>query len=137
MQNRMSGVVVSLFGIVLLFFIIPSQTEAVDYGWLKPGTLPTIAAVIITVAGLLHSVFPKGEVAFNCTSMLRALLFFCIGVLGLWLMTISYMLAAPLLVLVLMWVIGERRWKWLFIGVVLMPTSIWFFIDYLLKRPLP
>lgn len=137
MQNRMSGVVVSIFGIVLLLYIIPSQTEAVDSGWLKPATLPTIAAIIITIAGLLHSVFPKGGMEFDRSSSLRALLFFIIGVLGVWLMTVSYLMAAPLLVLVLMLVIGERRWKWLFVGVVLMPVSIWFFIDYLLKRPLP
>lgn len=137
MQNRMSGIFVSFFGIVLLLYIIPNQTEAVDSGWLKPATLPTIAAIIITVSGFLHSIFPKGGVEFKPRSALRALLFFTIGGLGLWLMTINYMLAAPLLMLVLMWVIGERRWQWLFIGVAVLPASIWFFVDYLLKRPLP
>ncbi|BHH82426.1 tripartite tricarboxylate transporter TctB family protein [Desulforhopalus sp. 52FAK] len=137
MENRMSGVVVVLFGIILLVFIIPSQTEVVDSGWLKPATLPTIAAIIITVAGLLHSVFPRGGNEFDRNSSRRALLFFIIGVLGVWLMTVSYLVAAPLLVLALMLVIGERRWQWLLVGVVLMPVSVWFFIDYLLKRPLP
>lgn len=137
MQNRISGIVISLFGIVLLFYIIPNQTEAVDYGWLKPATLPSIAAVIITVSGLLHSVWPKGELEFEFTSALRALLFFFIGILGLWLMTVNYLVAAPLLMLMLMWVIGERRWKWFCIGVVLLPAGLWFCIDYLLKRPLP
>lgn len=137
MQNRLSGLFVSLFGIILLLFIIPNQTEFVDYGWLKPATLPSIAAVIITVAGLLHSIFPRGTVEFDRTSAVRALLLFFIGLLGLWLMTISYMVAAPLLMLLLMWRIGERRWKWLFIGVVILPASIWYFIDYLLQRPLP
>lgn len=137
MQNRMSGVLVSLFGIVLLFYIIPAQTETIDYGWLKAATLPSIAAVIISFSGLLHAVFPRGELELELTSSLRALLFFFIGTLGLWLMTISYMVAAPLLMLVLMWVIGERRWKWLFTGVAVLPACIWFCIDYLLKRPLP
>ena len=137
MQNRISGIFVSLFGIILLFFIIPHQTEAVDYGWLKPATLPLVAAVIITLSGILQCAFPQGKVAFQFTPALRGLLFFSIGVLCLWLMTLSYMIAAPLLMLVLMLVIGERRWKWLFAGVVLLPTCIWFCIDFLLNRPLP
>ena len=137
MQNRMSGVLVSFFGIVLLFYIIPNQTESIDYGWLKAATLPSIAAVIIILSGLLHAVFPRGELELELASALRALLFFFIGILGLWAMTISYMVAAPLLMLVLMWVIGERRWQWLVTGVAVLPACIWFCIDYLLKRPLP
>lgn len=137
MQNRVSGVLVSFFGIVLLFYIIPNQTESIDYGWLKAATLPSIAAVIITFSGLLHAAFPRGKLELELTSALRALLFFCIGILGLWTMTISYILAAPLLMLVLMWVIGERRWQWLVTGTVLLPAGIWFCIDYLLNRPLP
>jgi putative tricarboxylic transport membrane protein len=137
MQNRISGIFVSLFGVVVLFFVIPNQTEIVDYGWLKPGTLPSIAAIIIIVSGALHSVFPKGGVEFEPALALRALLIFSIGVLGIWLMTVKYLIAAPLLMLVLMWVIGERRWGWLFIGVVLLPAFIWFCVDYLLQRPLP
>ncbi|MFT5700041.1 MAG: putative tricarboxylic transport membrane protein [Desulforhopalus sp.] len=137
MQNRISGIFVSLFGIVVLFYFIPHHTEFVDYGWLKPGTLPSIAAIIIILSGALHCVFPKGRVEFEPALALRTLLIFIIGVLGVWLMTFSYLLAAPLLMLVLMWVVGERRWGWLFIGVVLLPTFIWFCIDYLLQRPLP
>ncbi len=137
MQNRISGIFVSLFGVVVLFFVIPNQIEIVDYGWLKPATLPSLAAIIIIVSGALHSVFPKGGVEFEPALALRALLIFSIGVVGIWLMTVKYLIAAPLLMLVLMWVIGERRWGWLFIGVVLLPTSIWFCVDYLLQRPLP
>ncbi|WP_167505923.1 tripartite tricarboxylate transporter TctB family protein [Desulfosediminicola flagellatus] len=137
MENRISGMLVSLFGIVVLFFVIPSQTEVVDYGWLKPATLPSIAAVIITLSGVLHSVFPKGAVEFEPASALRALLFLFIGALGVWLMTFNYLIAAPMLMLVLMRVVGERRWGWLFIGVVLLPAFIWFCVDYLLQRPLP
>lgn len=137
MQNRISGIFVTLFGIVLLAYLIPNQIEAVDYGWLKPATLPSIGAVIIILAGTLHAVFPKGGLEFELASALRAFLFFFIGILGLWLMTISYIVAAPLLMLVLMWVIGERRWKWLCIGVVMLPALIWVCIDFLLNRPLP
>lgn len=137
MQNRISGIVVSLFGIVMLFFVIPDQTESFDYGWLHPGTLPSIAAVIITVSGALHAVLPKGRVEFEPALALRALLIFVVGVIGIWLMTMSYLVAAPVLMLALMWGVGERRWGWLFIGVIVLPTFIWFCIDYLLQRPLP
>lgn len=123
---------------ILLFLIIPNQTEAVDYGWLKPATLPTITAVIITLAGILHAIFPKGGVELELSSMLRAFLILFIGVLGLCLMKYAgFIVAAPLLMLVLMSVIGERRWQWLLVGIILLPGFIWFCVDYLLKRPLP
>ncbi|TKB09701.1 tripartite tricarboxylate transporter TctB family protein [Desulforhopalus sp. IMCC35007] len=137
MQNRISGILVSLFGIAVLLFVIPGQIEVIDYGWLKPATLPSLAAVIIILSGALHSIFPKGGVDFDPALALRALLIFCIGALGVWLMTFSYLIAAPLLMLVLMWMVGERRWGWLCIGVILLPGFIWFCVDYLLQRPLP
>lgn len=138
MQNRLSGLLVSLFAVGILFVLIPTQTETVDYGWLRPATLPSIATVIIFIAGAIHLFFPRGKAELNVSAACRALLFLFIGITGLWAMqVIGFVAAAPFMMLAFMIGIGERRWPWLLIGVVLLPAFIWFCIDYLLKRPLP
>ena len=48
----------------------------------------------------------------------------------------GFLIAAPVLVLVLMLVIGERRPLWLFAGIVLVPLGIWSSIELLLKGSL-
>jgi putative tricarboxylic transport membrane protein len=138
MQNRFSGLFVSLFAIGILFVLIPGQTETVEGGWLSPATLPSIAAVIIFIAGAVHLFFPKGKAELNVSDAFRALIFLVIGIAGLWAMqVIGFVIAAPLMMLLLMIRIGERRWPWLVIGLALLPGFIWVCIDYLLKRPLP
>ncbi len=138
MQNRLSGLVVFLLGLAIIFILIPVATETVDYGWLRPATLPTIAASVISAAGLLHLLFPQGRIELNVASVLRAVLFLMIAVAGLWGMShFGFTIAAPLMMLVIMLIIGERRWPWLLTGVVLLPAFIWLCIDFLLNRPLP
>ena len=138
MQNRLSGLVVALFGLAIVFLLIPNQTEPVDYGWLRPATLPAITAVIIIISGLVQLLFPKGRTDVDVRAGLRVLFFFAIGIADLWLMhTAGFAVAAPLLLLVLMLTLGERRLLWLITGVILLPASIWFIVDYLLNRPLP
>jgi putative tricarboxylic transport membrane protein len=136
--NRLSGLVSVFIGMILMFWIIPNQTETVDEGWLRPATLPMITAVIVMVAGLVQSIFPKGTVQFEWRPSTKALLYLVMGIGGLWLMHgIGFIMAAPVLMLALMLKVGERRWIWLFSGVVLLPALIWFCVDFLLKRPLP
>lgn len=137
-KNRLSGLVVVIFGLLLYFWIIPTQTETVDSGWLRPETLPNITSVIIIIFGLIHFIFPKGSEEFDLAFTGRVGLFFVIGIIGLYLMSIiGFIFAAPILVLVLMLIIGERRPLWLIGGVILLPAAIWFFVDFLLNRPLP
>lgn len=136
--NRWSGLVAVMAGLILFFWVIPHHTEIVDSGWLRPTTLPKITAVIIMAAGLVHVVFPKGTAQLDAPAAGRALLYLVIGVSGLWLMhVLGFIIAAPLLMLVLMLKVGERRWKWILSGVVGLPAIIWFCVDFLLKRPLP
>jgi putative tricarboxylic transport membrane protein len=136
--NRLSGVVVVVFGLILLFWIIPRHTEPVDFGWLRPTTLPNITAVVMVIAGIIHALFPAGTSEFDARSAARAGLFFVISVAGLFLMRhAGFLLSAPLLVLVLMLMIGERRPLWLLAGVVMVPLGIWSAIELLLRRPLP
>lgn len=136
--NRLSGVVVAVFGIILLFWIIPRHTETVDYGWLRPATLPTITSVVVIISSIVHFVFPTGKAEFDVPLALRAGLFFAISLIGLYVMHLAgFLVAAPLLVLVLMLLVGERRPLWLFAGIVLIPLAMWSSIELLLGRPLP
>ncbi len=136
--NRLSGVVVAVFGIILLFWIIPRHTETVDYGWLRPATLPIITSVVVIISSIVHVVFPTGKAEFDAPLALRAGLFFVISLIGLYVMHLAgFLVAAPLLAMVLMVLVGERRPLWLFAGIVLIPLAMWSSIELLLKRPLP
>ena len=136
--NRISGLAVIIGGAILLFWVIPHQTEAVDYGWLKPATLPKISAIIIVISGLIHFIFPTGKADFDVAFSLRVGLFFVISCIGLYLMNlIGFVLAAPILIVVIMMMIGERRPLWLVSGIILLPASIWFCVSFLLNKPLP
>ena len=135
--NRISGVVVAVFGIILLFWIIPRHTETVDYGWLRPATLPNVTAIIVILASIIHVIFPAGKAEFDGPLAMRAGLFLVISLAGLFLMHhVGFLIAAPLLIAVLMLSIGERRPLWLAAGVVLVPLGIWSAIELLLKRSL-
>ena len=136
--NRLSGVVVTVFGIILLFWIIPRHTEPVNYGWLRPTTLPNVTAIIIVISSIIHVLFPLGTAEFEVQPAMRAGFFFVISLAGLFMMRLlGFLIAAPLLVMVLMLMVGERRPLWLFTGVVMIPLGIWSSIELLLKRPLP
>ena len=136
--NRMSGLVVAVFGAILLFWIIPHHTEAVDYGWLRPATLPIITAVVVLISSIVHFIFPTGNAEFNVKLALRAGSFFVISLAGLYLMhLIGFLVAAPLMVFVIMVLVGERRPLWLIAGIALIPLAIWSSIELLLDRPLP
>lgn len=136
--NRLSGLLATLLGLFLLFWVIPNHTEPADYGWLRPATLPAIAAIIIAGSGAIHFLFPKGKAEMEPMVLSRVVLFSGIGFLGLWLMKfLGFLVAAPLLMLTVMLAIGERRWGWLAIGVIVLPCLTWFCVDFLLGRPLP
>ncbi|MEJ2729564.1 MAG: tripartite tricarboxylate transporter TctB family protein [Deltaproteobacteria bacterium] len=136
--NRLSGVVVVVFGLILLVWIIPWHTEAADYGWLRPATLPNVTAIIIVISGIIHVLFPAGSAEFDLQSALRAGLFFVISLAGLFIMRhLGFLIAAPLLIMILMLMVGERRPLWLVAGAVMVPLGIWSSIELLLKRPLP
>jgi len=136
--NRISGLVIAVLGLILLFWIIPRHTETVDYAWLRPATLPIITAVIVIISSIVHLIFPSGKAKFDIALALRAGLFFVISLMGLCLMYfVGFLIAAPLLVMVLMLMIGERRPMWLITGIVLIPLAMWSSIELLLKRPLP
>ncbi|MEJ2097287.1 MAG: tripartite tricarboxylate transporter TctB family protein [Deltaproteobacteria bacterium] len=136
--NRLSGIVVVVFGILLLFWIIPRHTEPEHFGWLRPATLPDVTAVVMVISGIIHVLFPVGTAKFDVRPAMRAGLFFLISLAGLFIMHhLGFLIAAPLLAMVLMLMVGERRPIWLLAGAVMVPLGIWISIELILKRPLP
>jgi putative tricarboxylic transport membrane protein len=136
--NRISGLVVAALGAILLFWIIPRHTETVANAWLRPATLPIITAVIVIIASIVHLIFPTGKAEFDLPLALRAGLFLAISLIGLFFMhLVGFLIAAPLLVMVLMLLVGERRPLWLIAGVVLIPLAMWSSIELLLNQTLP
>jgi putative tricarboxylic transport membrane protein len=137
-SNRVSGLAVLMAGLLLLFWIIPSQTETMDSGWLKPASLPRITSVVMILAGLIQAVFPTGKVDVDLSFSLRVGCFFVISTAGLYAMSLfGFVFAAPALILVIMIIIGERRPVWLVSGIILLPLTIWCCVDLLLDKPLP
>jgi putative tricarboxylic transport membrane protein len=136
--NRISGLVFAVLGAVLLFWIIPQHTETVDYAWLRPATLPIITAVIVIISSIVHLIFPSGKAEFDAPLALRAGLYFVISLIGLFLMYFTgFLIAAPLMVMAIMLLTGERRPLWLIAGIVLIPLAMWSSVVLLLNRPLP
>lgn len=136
--NRISGLAVALVGLALYFLIIPANTETVDYGWIRPQTLPNICALLLAGAGVVHALFPSGSIEVDWRAVPRALLFVAVAVAGWWAMSFGgFRLAAPALVLATMLLVGERRWYWLLAGTIALPMIIWITVVLLLDRILP
>lgn len=122
----------------MIFWIIPEHTETVEDVWLRPTTLPYIAAAVVVFTSIIHLIFPRGKAELDISLALRAALFFIIALIGLWLMHVAgFLIAAPLLIAVVMFMIGERRPLWLIAGIVMIPLAMWSSIVLLLNRPLP
>ncbi|AVO38163.1 tripartite tricarboxylate transporter TctB family protein [Pukyongiella litopenaei] len=136
-QSRLSGLIVAGFGLILLLVLIPYGTERVDYGWLRPSGLPSALAWVLILSGLWAAWENAGTRA-DAGQLLRAL-----GLLGffaveLWLIgRIGFMIAAPVMTLALMLLVGERRPGWLALGALGVPSAIWLTVSQLLDRPLP
>lgn len=138
MTDRLCGLFFVLFGLMLFFYLIPTQIEPVDYGAIRPKTMPQILAVIIAVFGFILMVKPADGSNLQPMPWGRSSLIVAVLSGGLWLISLfGFIFVAPFLALVLMVIMGERRPLWLGLGVVGMPALIWFAVTILLERPLP
>ncbi len=137
--KRIEGLIFAALGLLLFFVVIPAHTETIDYGWLRPDTVPNLMAVVLFLCGVWMSFLPPAHEQtedphqiFRTAFYLGVIAFgvFCISVFG-------FLVMSPFLSLAIMLLIGERRWLWLAIGVAGMPAFIWFAVEILLDRPLP
>ncbi|HSH40756.1 MAG TPA: tripartite tricarboxylate transporter TctB family protein [Arenicellales bacterium] len=138
MTNRLLGLFFAGFGLLLILVVIPQQTEVIDYGWMRPRTLPVAMAIIITVAGAALALRPRGATDFEWGGAGRAALYLGLIAAAVWLIgRYGFEVVAPALALAVMLLIGERRPLWLALGAVVVPLAIWVAVVMLLERPLP
>lgn len=136
--DRLCGFFFVLFGLMLFFYLIPTQVETVDFGAIHPKTLPQILAIIIGVFGFVLMLKPADGSDLQQMPWGRSGLVVAVLLVGLWLVSVfGFVYVAPVLALVLALVMGERRPLWLGLGAVGMPALIWFTVTVLLERPLP
>ena len=136
--DRLSGAFFLLFGLAMVFIVIPTYVEDAQGGNLSPKTMPTIIAWVITACGGLLAVKPTTHTTPDARFFAQAAAY--VTVLGgaIYAMSlVGFIYVAPVLALVIMLLIGERRPLWLGMGVVLMPAAIWFLVTQLLERALP
>lgn len=129
--------IVILLSLVMLFFIMPNQIETVDYGRVIPSTVPTLVLWIIIGAGVVQLFQSREVIKFEAVILIRV-----VGFVGLLLAAVFAMerfgfeYTAPVLALLIMLAIGERRWHWLLLGGVVIPIGVWLIVEQLLDRPL-
>lgn len=137
-SDRWAGLFFLVLGAGLFAVVIPWQVEQVNYGWLRPRTLPLALSVVIGLCGLALLIRPPGDARPGASHWGRAMLF--AGVLGLGLGGVwrfGFLPAAPPLALAIMLLAHERRPLWLVLGAGGMPVLIWLAVEVLLERPLP
>jgi putative tricarboxylic transport membrane protein len=136
--DRLTGAFFLIFGLAMVFLVIPAYVEAPEGGNLSPRTLPYVVAWVISVCGGLLILKPTTHQAPDGRFFMQAGAY--VAVLGgsIYAMSLfGFIYVAPALALVIMLMIGERRPLWLGIGAVLMPAAIWFLVTQLLERGLP
>jgi len=135
--DRIATALIIVFGLVFLFWIIPAQIETVDYGRIIPSTVPTIAMWAIVIVALVQLFTDTSKTTLNTLVCVRAAGFVFVLIGSVFLMDrFGFEYFAPLLALVIMVAIGERRWYWLVFGGVVLPLGIWFLVENVLDRAL-
>jgi putative tricarboxylic transport membrane protein len=136
--NRFSASFFILLGLSLIYFVFPIEIEKLDYGWVRPQTLPNICAFLLITFGILHFIFPKGKIDLNFENAIWSSVFALVSfsaVFGFF--KFGFIYTAPIFSLMIMLLIGEKRILWLSLGVILIPFLIWLSVAEVLGRFLP
>ncbi|MEM7302971.1 MAG: tripartite tricarboxylate transporter TctB family protein [Pseudomonadota bacterium] len=133
--DRLSGALFLLFGLALYFAVIPAYVEIAEDGNIAPNTMPNILAWIIALSGACLVVKPTKIDAISFGQFSRMAAFVFVLAIGIYAMGwFGYMIVAPVLSLVIMAMIGERRWVWIAAGAVGVPALIWLLVTQVLDR---
>lgn len=136
--SRLPGAVIAAAGLFLLVSVIPNHTEAVDYGWVRPQTVPMLCGIALVLLGALQAVLPGGRADLSVREVARVALFVALTAGALFVMDrFGYLAGAAILALLVMLVVGERRPGWIALGAVAAPVVIWSIAVPLLGRVLP
>tara|TARA_R110000850_G_scaffold43806_13_gene112145 strand:+ start:1017 stop:1454 length:438 start_codon:yes stop_codon:yes gene_type:complete len=136
--NRLSGAFIVSLGLLLYFIVIPAHTEIVDYGWMRPQSIPNACAILLVFLGIVQTAIPTGATSVGFSEFLRVSMFALVTICALWAMAnFGFLAVTPLFVGALMLLVGERRIGWLLGGVIVLPLAIWLTVVPLLERTLP
>lgn len=136
--DRMTGAFFLILGLALFFYVIPEYVEDPDGGNLSPRTMPNVVAWVLAVCGGLLVIKPTDHAAPDMRFFAQATVFVVVLGAAIYAMTwVGFLYVAPVLALMIMLMLGERRPLWLAAGVVVVPAAIWFLVTQLLERALP
>lgn len=136
--DRISGIFFLLFGLAMYFFVNPNQIESVDGGNLAPQSLPNVVSIVIAFCGALLILKPTPHQVHDLRTLSRTGLYIIVLAAGIYSMSwFGFEVVAPIMALVIMVLIGERRPLWLVLGTIGMPLLIWFLVTHALGRALP
>ena len=136
--DRLSGLFFLFLGIALYVAIIPAHVEPSQGGSIAPNTVPNFVAIVLSICGFLLAVKPTDYETQSPKYFGLALLYIVTISLGLYAISLfGFLIVAPILALVLMLLMGERRPLWLVAGTVGTPFTIWLFVAQFLDRSLP
>ena len=136
--DRVSGGFFLLFGLAMYFYVNPNYIETIDEGNIAPDSLPNIVSIVIAICGGFLMLKPTAQQVRSPRSMAKAGIYVAILAASIYAMSwVGFVYVAPVLALVIMMLIGERRPFWLALGAIGMPAIIWFLVIHALGRSLP
>ncbi len=145
-SNRILGIVFMVFGLILLFVIIPTQIKDVKKAYTGTRVFPQVYAIIILVLSgvlLVQSFCQKNrESSFVIRFSLRGLKKVGVTMLLLIVSTavmnwIPYIPVTMVLLFLLMMLLGYRNWKAVIPVCVVLPILVYFFFRNGLRLYLP
>lgn len=136
LRPRIVGAALIALGLALAMVVVPAQTLQLGRAVMQPAALPAACGYAIALCGLVIALrpTPDGGAAF-IVPVAGALTLALISYLGM--RVLGYVFMAPVLVLLLMLYMGERRLLWLGVGAGIVPMAIWVCFVFLLGRQLP
>lgn len=136
--DRITGAFFMMLGLALFFYVIPEFVEDPQGGSLSPRTMPNVVAWVLAVCGALLIIRPTDHTAPDVRFFAQATAYVAVLGTAIYAMSlVGFLYVAPVLALLIMLMIGERRPLWLLSGVVVVPAAIWFLVTQLLERALP
>jgi len=141
-----AGLLLLAFALVMIFLVVPAQTEVADETSIQPKTYPLIAlwiiaalsALLVVLAVLALRAGPDSASPIrleNIKSLVLVGIIIAAAYVAIdW---IGYIVGGVGLVAALMWYMGVRRPIPLIAVPVCAPVTVWLIFEVLLERPLP